>query len=186
MMKKNLFSVVVASGAVTVGLMTAAPAEAVKLYKFSYTLQSGGMLGGQLEGLLQPDNDTVVVSTIINPTFNTATVPDLPFVRSSSEFAGGGAPADPVVSFSGSNMDIIACRTSSCSEGFAFDFIGAFGPPPTYASSLTYGDAFEPYDPSRWTLAADAVAIPTPAPLLGLLGMGWATIRKARKQQHSE
>ena len=80
MMKKNLFSAVVMSSTIAVGLVTAAPAEAVNLYRFSYTLQSGDVLAGQLEGLLQADNDTVVVSSIINPTFNAAAGPSLPFV----------------------------------------------------------------------------------------------------------
>ena len=87
-------------------------------------------------------------------------------------------------------MNILACEfpSSSCLEDSDFfifnstsgEFSGNF-----YWSDA-YGSGFESYAPSEWTLAADAVAVPTSAPLLGLLGMGWATIRKARKQQHSE
>ncbi|MDY7014484.1 MAG: PEP-CTERM sorting domain-containing protein [Cyanobacteriota bacterium] len=165
--------------AFSLGAMNAAEAAS---FNFSYTLDNGDLLSGMLEGDVQADGDTVLVSEITMPMFNNAPAPELTFFESALEFLAG-IPGSPVVSFSGLTMDIIACDTSACDNGFAFEGSGLFTVP-AYISSGFYGDASEIYDPARWELAAKTT--PEPASMLGLLAVGAlgaaAKLKSAKKQ----
>ena len=61
-MKKIVFSGVVAPFVLLTCLTSMVQ---VTSYNYSYTWNSGGMLSGMLEGTLQGDNNTVVVSSIM-------------------------------------------------------------------------------------------------------------------------
>jgi hypothetical protein len=173
--------IALAASALAAGIVSTAPAEAAS-FNFSYTLQSGSVLAGMLEGDLQADNDTVFVTGISMPTFNGVAGPDLPFIQSVSEFFGLGTAA-PTVSLSGAVMDIIACESASCFDGFAFEASGAVLGSPAYSSGSFYGAITEPYNPQNWTLTPkDTTPIPTPALLPGLLGMGVAALRKRKAE----
>jgi hypothetical protein len=165
------------SGAITT------PAEAAS-FGFTYTLNSGSVLSGNLIGDLQPNNDTVFVSAVTQAKFNGVFGPSLPFVQALSTFLGG-PPTPATVSFSGLTMNIIACNDPTCSdEGFLFDDGSATGDP-LYTGSASYSDfPFETFDRSRWSLSP--TSIPTPALLPGLIGMGIATLRKKRNSDQSQ
>ena len=80
-------------------------------------------------------------------------------------------------------MDILACNSSQCAEGFLFTFAGIIGGGGLgVASSPAFGSLNENFDPARYT----AAAIPLPASaallagglaLLGLLASGAARRR---------
>ncbi|MEA5509728.1 PEP-CTERM sorting domain-containing protein [Crocosphaera sp. UHCC 0190] len=164
-------SLAVAATAISLTAFTS-PAQAA-LFNFSYTLIGGDVLSGMLDGDVQGDGDTVSVNSISMPLFNGVAGPDLPFVVSNS--AGPSLPA--TVSFSGSVMDIIACTNSDCGDGFLFD--GSM-----YISGVSYGDAFEPYNPNNWSLTAKATeAVPEPGSVVALLGLGLGALALNGKKQ---
>lgn len=98
----------------------AAAAEAAT-FDFSYELQSGEILAGSLDGTLQADSDTVIVSSVFDVTFAGGPALTFPILDSITNNANG---ADPVVSLSGTFLDTIAC-TSTCDDGFLFDTSGS-------------------------------------------------------------
>ncbi|MBZ8181450.1 PEP-CTERM sorting domain-containing protein [Oscillatoria salina] len=150
-------------------------------FNFSYTLQNGDILSGMLEGEVQADNDTVIVSEISMASFNDVLGPELTLIESFFEFLTG-TPGVPTVSFSGSVMDIIACGTSNCSDGFLFEGSGSLFGTPAYSSGFSYGNTFDNYNPERWQLTAKNVtSVPEPASLLGLLAVGALGIASHRK-----
>jgi hypothetical protein len=154
------------AGAAAIGVGFAGSAEAAS-FNFSYTSQNGNILAGMLEGELQADNDTVIVSSITMPTLNGGALPEIDSIDSASNFIVFSG-MDPVVSFSGAVMDIYACY-NNCSNSFGF------GPPFIFASDPTYSlnFAFEPFNASNWQLTAKATeSVPEPASMLGLLAVG--------------
>ncbi|PSB05206.1 PEP-CTERM sorting domain-containing protein [Merismopedia glauca] len=188
-MKTLLTKVAVATtagAALSLGVMGINPAQAAS-FNFSYTLQSGSILSGILEGDVQSDGDTVFVSSISNPSFNGVAGPDLPFVYSLVEFLGGPS-GSPTVSFSGLNMNFLACSNSGSGcfngEGFLFDGIGAINGSSVYNGSPAYGAVFEAYNPDKWQLTAQAV--PEPTTMLGTLAFsvlgGSALLKRKRKK----
>lgn len=148
------------------------------LFDFSYTLEGGQVLSGQLDGTVDgTDPNLVIVASISNPVFDGAPGPALPFILSVTDFflANG---ALPTVSFDGTAMDLIACTDGGCSDGFAFDTSGIFGAP-TYSSGSSFGDTFEAYNPSAWSLTP--IPLPAALPLMvGALAVaGFAARRRA-------
>ena len=183
-MKNILTKITVATAAgaaLSVGLMNVNPAEAAS-FNFSYTLQNGSILSGMLDGDVQADNDTVFVTSISMPTFNGVAGPGLPFV--SSWIGYFTQTGNPTVSISGSLMDILACTSPVCFDGFLFDGSGAVFGIPLYNSGVSYGAAFETYDSSKWQLTAKSV--PEPASVLGLLAMGALGVASKLKKGKAE
>jgi hypothetical protein len=151
------------------------------LFNFSYTIDNGSfdtVVSGQFEGTLQPDNNTVIVSAVPNFEIDGTSPFSIGFVESVAENFGGGAPADPTVTFDGSFMDIVGCSTSACDEFFFFDFNTSY-------STQEYQDSLNnqnPFDSSRYTLtAASSTAVPEPATILGTLAaLGFGGVFKGR------
>lgn len=146
------------------------PAAQAALFDFSYQFASG-ILAGQLEGTLEPDNNTIIVSSISDfVTFNGFPGPSLPYVFSADEVAELGSGLNPVVTLDGSFMDFFACSNSACSTGdLILIAVGntvattLFGPTFIFASS-TFGQAgtFGEYDPLDWSIAPSAPPPPPP------------------------
>ena len=153
----------------TVATATLAPVASAATFNFSYT-SSLGTITATVDGTLQPDNNTVFVSSISNTTFNGSPAPALPFVV---PFIGSLAP-QAVLSLDGSGLDFVACDTTFCdNNGFGFlpstfSSIGGYG-------SLTVG---EPFVLANYSLTP----VPEPATVLGLLSVaGVGLLCKGRK-----
>jgi hypothetical protein len=148
---KRLGIVAVAAAVLGTGLADAADAA---VWNFSYQ-SSSVLLAGQLEGTLQPDGNTVVISAIVGtPTVNGSPAVPLPFVNSYANYLIS-IIANPVVTLDGSAMDFLACTSGACIDGFFFfaDPGGSFG------GGDSFGSVFEPFDANSWSLSL----VPEPA-----------------------
>jgi hypothetical protein len=163
-------------------------------FNLSYT-SSAGTITATIDGTLQPDNNTVIVSSVSNPTFNGSPAPALPFVGSYldsiiSIISGGTLTGQAVLSLNGLVLDFIACTDINCADGFGFL------PPNTLINNLdtlfaaggAYGGDgfFEPFVLANYSLTpADTPAVPEPAAVLGLLsiaGVGYLSKRQKQKK----
>ncbi len=145
-------------------LLVMLPTAQASFFNLSYTLTAGGLLEAELEGNLQIDGNTVIITAINDAQFNGAPTPGpLNFFDSLSNLdISSGLP--PRLSLDGSSaLDFIACFTPACFGGFLFDTV-IFNPPnPIFLSSPFFGSAFEPLNGS-YSLEAvqDPQAVPEP------------------------
>ncbi|NCR73908.1 MAG: PEP-CTERM sorting domain-containing protein [Microcystis aeruginosa LG13-12] len=164
----------------TVATATLAPVASAATFNLSYT-SSTGTITATVDGTLQPDNNTVFVSSISNPTFNGSPAPALPFVGSylDSIFAGFPFPTgQAVLSLDGSGLDFVACDNTFCDDGFGFLPPGVIAPFTVFASGTSYGASFEPFILANYSLTP----VPEPATVLGLLSVaGVGLLCKGRK-----
>ena len=175
---------------VAIGLIGVTPAAQATVYDFSYTANVG-VVSGTIVGTLQPDNNTIFVSSIVNPEFDGVAAPALPVLTTLADFFSTTGPTTAEVSLDGINNNILACVTSACVDGFFLDaagvdamFTGTPPPGPQFGAGPSYGGGmtvYEEYNPSHWTITA--VPAPAALPLFasGLAGLGWLSRRK-RKQ----
>jgi len=173
-----------AAWAAVLGLTLAFSSAQATLFDFSYSLASGDILAGTLEGTLLADNNTIEVDAFQDfVTFNGVPGPALPFVESFLEFTGAGI-FTPTLTLDGSFMDLVACPSSSCPDGFIFGITaGPFGSSTNYIGGSSFGGGIsgitETFNPANWTVAR----VPIPATLwllmLGGVAMG-VTARRRR------
>ncbi len=163
----------------TVATATLAPVASAATFNFSYT-SSLGTITATVDGTLQPDNNTVFVSSISNTTFNGSPAPALPLIGSylNSILAGGGVvTGQAVLSLDGSGLDFAACDTTLCDNN-GFGFLAS-----TFASIGSYGSVNEPFVITNYSLTpAGTTTVPEPATVLGLLSVaGVGLLCKGRK-----
>jgi hypothetical protein len=147
-------------------------------FNLSY-ISSAGTITATIDGTLQPDNNTVIVSSVSNPTFNGSPAPALPFVDSALGFING-VVAPSVLSLNGLGLDFVACTDSNCSDGFALEssFLG-------FNSGVSFGSVLEPIVLANYSLTpAGTHTVPEPATVLGLLSI--AGVGLLSKRQKSE
>lgn len=159
----------------------ASPAQAIG-FNFSYLSSiSGDVLTGMLEGDVQADNDTVIVSAVNMANVNGSPV-GFPFTfvdsLSNLDFDSG---APPIVSFSGTEMDLIACENAFCDEGFFLE-----NPAIVLGGVSSTFDFFDDtFVEDNWSLTSKTAVVPEPATLVlltsGLFGM--AAYRRWRMHQ---
>lgn len=139
---------------------------------FSYTMLSGDILAGQLEGTLQADNNTFVVDAVIPPTtFDGNPGTPLSFIESADDFALG-IPSTPTVTVDGTFMDFIDCDSAACNDGFAFaagDAAATAAAGSFFAAGPTYGHTNEPFIAADWQASVQVVPTPEPEAILLLL-----------------
>ncbi len=167
----NIVKTIIFTSAMAAGVTLGVAAEAAN-FNFSYIDNNGDVLAGMLKGDLQSDEDTVIVSAITMPTVNGISAPEITFIDSISSFS-----EVPLVSLSGLMMNILACNSVDCDEGFLF-FNNSLGLS-MYFSTPSYGSGspFEIYNADNWKLTST----PEPISILGSLvavGMGFALKRK--------
>jgi hypothetical protein len=160
---------IVTALALTIGLLSVGPAEAVTWrYNFSYEQVFGSVISGEIVGTLQADDDTVLVSEIRNPLFDGLPAPALPVIDSvTNVFDNPTQPVPATVSLSGAVMDLFVCTDNACSSGFFLDdFSGV------HFAGGAYGNVLEAYDPARWSLTP--VPLPAALPMLaaGIAALG--------------
>ena len=150
------------------GVSRAAPID----YNFAYEFGSGEVLSGMLEGELQPDGDTILVSALSMVTFT-----GLPGAQFTTALGSG------VATVSGLNMLLAAVPPfSQLSDLGGFQLPFDFGGFATLAVVVGPGGAFpiiEQYQPARWRIVPKASPVSSPATLgLTLLGVGLAMMRR--------
>lgn len=154
----------------------AAAAQASPLqYNFSYAAV-GGILSGSLIGELQADNNTLMITSLLDfVKFNGIDGPSLPFLGSSNDLFNLPPHSTPLTSLNGLLQDFIGCSTGACQDGFLFGAAAFFGVD-VFISGPSFGNTLEPYDATHWQISA-ANVVPEPASLLltslaigGLLG----------------
>ena len=155
-------------------VLSSSPAQALS-FLWSYEAEDGGIYAGSLEGTLI-DADNVEVAALIATQFAGASPPTL------SIFQGLSGPS-PVVSFSGSFMDLAACFDIGCGSEFLVigDLSPFFGVNPGFRAADAVGllvPLTEPFIAARWTLTQ----IPEPAPGL-LVGLGLAWLASSRNRR---
>jgi len=161
----------------TVATATLAPVASAATFNLSYT-SSTGTITATVDGTLQPDNNTVFVSSISNTTFNGSPAPALPFIGSAFDFFVNNFPTgQAVLSLDGSGLDFASCVTTVCDDGFSFLPPGVFAVE-FFASGTSYGQSFEPFVLANYSLTP----VPEPATVLGLLSVaGVGLLCKGRK-----
>ncbi|MCA2708243.1 MAG: PEP-CTERM sorting domain-containing protein [Microcystis sp. M015S2] len=162
----------------TVATATLAPVASAATFNFSYT-SSTGTITATVDGTLQPDNNTVFVSSISNTTFNGSPAPALPFVGSYTDTIFAGVlTGQAVLSLDGSGLDFVACDNTFCDDGFGFLPPGVIAPFTVFASGTSYGASFEPFILANYSLTT----VPESATVLGLLSVaGVGLLCKGRK-----
>lgn len=148
-------------------------------FDFTYVLKTGDVLTGCMAGTIQPDGNTVIVTSVtmaaLNGVFGTA----LPFVDSVIE-ADGGPVGDPIVSFDGTVMDIVAADSPATLDGFLFDGAGAVFVVPAFVSGSTYGRANDLYNSDNWSLRLRNV--PDVGATFGLFALACGSLLAARRR----
>lgn len=165
----------------TVATATLAPVASAATFNFSYT-SNAGTITATVDGTLQPDNNTVFVSSISNTTFNGSPAPALPLTGSYVDtiLAGGVVTGQAVLSLDGSGLDFVACNTTNCNDGFGFLPAGLIYPVDVFASGAGYGSVNfgEAFLLANYSLTT----VPEPATVLGLLSVaGLGLLCKGRK-----
>ena len=145
------------------GLLMALGPTAANAGVFAFSYDTGlGILSGEIEGELLGDNDTVLVSAILGtPQLDGSDLP-LPFVGPVSEYPGTFAGLGPgILSISGAVMDLIACDTDDCQEGFLF-YVGG-DDIPGFSSSFAGGGEFIAENWSLQSSGRPRTHLPSPA-----------------------
>ena len=176
-----------------IGSVIGAQAAQAAVYDFSYT-DEFGVVSGTIVGVLQADNNTIDVTSIINPEFNGAPGVAVPVITTIADFFSRPGPTVPEVILDGTNNNLLACTTSACIDGFFFDQAGVDGTlgagVPEFADGPSYGnqvtDGFERYDATKWSIRPISTsAVPEPSTwammLLGFAGLGFAGYRRTRE-----
>jgi PEP-CTERM motif len=180
--------------AATIGSVIGAQAAQAAVYDFSYTDEFGVVLAGTIVGVLQADNNTIGVTSIINLEFNGAPGVAVPVITTLGDLWSRPGPTVPEVTVDGTNNNLLACTTSTCFDGFFFDQAGVdgtlgagvpeFGEGTSYRAEVT--DGFERYDATKWSIRPIGTsAVPEPATwammLFGFAGLGFAGYRASRR-----
>lgn len=171
-------------------LATTSVSANAAIFNFIYLL-NGNTLEGQVEGILQADNDTVVVSQLLSSSYNLNVGIPLPFLGSGASYANAVTAIDlsqlltgtPKLSLSGNNNDFLACNNVVCDDGFAFvPSPNTFLPFPLVASGITYGQTLDLYNAQNWSMSL-ANPVPEPASwamLIAGFGLTGAAMRRRR------
>ena len=131
----------------------------------------------RIEGALQSDNNTVLVSGISDVTVNGAAAPAITFFDARSEFIGDVPAADPLLTLDGGPViDFIACA-AGCAEGFLLHFDDDDD---LFSTSNAFGGIPTSFRDSDYSLVAVAT-VPGPAGV-GLVSLGLGALALLRRR----
>ncbi len=188
---RNLSSLTV-TGSLALGAMGSLSSVA-KADPFRLTYDSGiGQFILELDGTVQPDNNTVVIDSISSLFFegDALTPPPLTFIASASAFVNQTNPLDPlgpgITSLDGTVQDFIACATAQCDTNQSIaigELIPGFQGLVLFESLYTSALESATYEPNNFTLAAapPAQSVPGPLPLFGA-AVAFGTSRRLRSR----
>lgn len=138
---------------------------------------TGGVLSATIEGTLQADMNTVVVTGVQDfATFDSIAGPSLPTVISMDELIILSGLLDPVLTLDGSYLDF-AAESADRAEAFLFA-VGNYSSVGTggnfFAASPAFGNSSgEPFQRANYSLTKQVSTIPLPASVVVLLsGIG--------------
>ncbi|MEM7303774.1 MAG: hypothetical protein AAF468_22060 [Pseudomonadota bacterium] len=159
-MMKNLTIRLVSALVLTIFALAPAAAETFKL---TYTFSFGNVLEADIEGELQADGDTVVVTAVKNARLDDNPGAPLKFITSLADLVDNTNTNKPVLTLSGKNNDISMCSTKSCTGEFVtFDGVKQFLGRPGIYTSVSYGhtmsggrNADEVYEEGRYRLVRE-------------------------------
>ncbi len=165
--------------------LVATGAAQAALFDFRYDLGgSYGVITGEVSGVLQPDNNTVVVTGVLATAYNNIPGPVLPYLNSFTDLQLHNG-ALPRFTLDGSVTDICAGTDPQCQiDGFLFAPAGLPGYPVALAEGGPhYGAILVTYDPANWSMTE---VLPEPASLallpVGLAGMAFARRRDGARK----
>jgi hypothetical protein len=140
------------------GVATAAPVT----FEFQYTFFNGHSLSGVLRGELQPDQDTVLVTEILNANYSLD--PGTNFQTELQTYAS-------LASISGVEMRLITVDPAAGSPAFWLDSGSEGGAAKIGVFNEDFGRGLdlvnEAYLPSNWSMVPAAVPVPAAAWLFG-------------------
>jgi hypothetical protein len=180
---------------VLVLVASAKSASAGQILNFSFTDLEGDTISGTMNGTLQSDHDTFLVSSIGPLTFDGSTVPDpLTYVGSVDVVLGVGSGFDGLgfgaVTLDGTYMDLAACDSPGCPiDGFIFavnnSFESAYIGVPFFQALGEFGTPNEEFNAVGWSasLASSTPAPSTPEPgslVLVLVALLVTMVRKRK------
>lgn len=148
-------------------------------FNLEYTFGTGEVLTAVIEGALQADMNTVLVTgtgAFAVDGIPGPTLPEFAALTDLSEATG----ASPVLTLDGSLMDLAACEDIAvCANayGLSFGAVSSLGPIALLERSGAMILA-ERTDPARYSLTATAVPLPAPAVLLGAALAGLVVMRR--------
>ncbi|MEM6904784.1 MAG: VPLPA-CTERM sorting domain-containing protein [Pseudomonadota bacterium] len=167
--------------AVAAGLALSASTAHAVVFDLSYTLESGQVLTADIEGILQGDMNTVIVSGVTNAALDGVLGAEIVVVNSFSDvFIGSTAP--PVLTLDGTALDFVAFDAAEF-DGFSFDTVALQFGSPLFTSGSSYGATRDLYNPANYSLTAASATIPIPATawlMIAALGALGAARRAAR------
>jgi hypothetical protein len=149
-------------------------------WRFQYRSDIG-RFSGTIEGALQADGNTILVSAVPDfVKFKGTPLPSFPVLTTGSSLYG--VERAPSVTLDGSLLDFLACSVEFCAtEGFGFDPDTIEFTPSLITSIPVDGFEFgyrEAADPAKWSLSA----VPEPDVWVSLL-FGFAVVGVAARRR---
>lgn len=128
-------------------------------FNFQYEFGSGEIFSGMLEGELQPDLNTVIVSDLLMASYS-----GLPGVGFQTELMGSSS----VVTFSGTGNDFGTIAPTGGLAAFVMPFNFQLTSIVVISTESNIGFANEIYNPERWSLSPKTIPVPATIWLFGI------------------